>query len=104
MATNRRSANVFDLVGVVEPTIDAVCCCHDGFRLIRRYLQNCRQNGIAMEVTLDRVNFETVKTLAHRMIESGSMYGFQAITDIGAALERTAECVDKKALVNGSVN
>ena len=61
------------------------------------YLQNCRQNGIAMGDALDRVDFETVKTLAHQMSGSGGMYGFQAITDIGAALERTAGCVDTDA-------
>jgi PAS domain S-box-containing protein len=64
---------------------------------IPAYLLNCRQNGIAMGNALDRVDFETVKTLAHQMSGSGGMYGFQAITDIGAALERTAECVDTDA-------
>jgi len=64
---------------------------------IPAYLQNCRQNGIAIGDALDRVDFEIVKTLAHQMSGSGGMYGFQAITDIGAALERAAECVDTDA-------
>jgi HPt (histidine-containing phosphotransfer) domain-containing protein len=43
---------------------------------------------------LDRVDFETLKYLGHQMRGSGGMYGFQAITDIGAALEQAAESVD----------
>jgi CheY-like chemotaxis protein len=58
------------------------------------YLQNCRQNVIAMLDALDRVDFEALKNLGHQMRGSGGMYGFQAITDIGAALEQAAESVD----------
>jgi hypothetical protein len=61
------------------------------------YLQNCRQNGIAMLDALDRVDFATVQFLGHQMNGSGGMYGFQAITDIGAAIERAAESVDNNA-------
>ncbi len=64
---------------------------------IPAYLQNCRQNGIAIGVALDRVDFETVRSLAHQMSGSGGMYGFQAITDIGAALERAADRIDTDA-------
>jgi PAS domain S-box-containing protein len=58
------------------------------------YLQNCRQNVIAMLDALDRVDFEALKNLGHQMRGSGGMYGFQTITDIGAALEQAAESVD----------
>jgi response regulator RpfG family c-di-GMP phosphodiesterase len=61
---------------------------------IPAYLLNCRQNGIAMQDALDRVDFKALKTLGHQMRGSGGMYGFQAITDIGAALEQAAESVD----------
>jgi HPt (histidine-containing phosphotransfer) domain-containing protein len=61
---------------------------------IPAYLQNCRQNGIAMLDALDRVDFETVKFLGHQMRGSGGAYGFQAITDIGAALQQAAESAD----------
>jgi response regulator RpfG family c-di-GMP phosphodiesterase len=64
---------------------------------IPAYLQNCRQNGIAMLDALDRVDFGTVQSLGHQMNGSGGMYGFQAITDIGAAIERAAESVDNDA-------
>ena len=46
---------------------------------------------------LDQVDFETVKSLAHQMSGSGGMYGFLAISDIGAALEWAAESVETDA-------
>jgi CheY-like chemotaxis protein/anti-sigma regulatory factor (Ser/Thr protein kinase) len=61
---------------------------------IPAYLQNCRQNVIAMLDALDRVDFETVKFLGHQMRGSGGAYGFQTITDIGAALQQAAERAD----------
>ena len=61
------------------------------------YLQNCRQSGVAMLDALDRVDFEILKTLGHQMRGSGGMYGFQAITDIGAGLEQAAESIDADA-------
>jgi CheY-like chemotaxis protein len=64
---------------------------------IPAYLQNCRQNGIAMSDALDRVDFAAVRSLGHQMNGSGGMYGFQAITDIGAAIEMAAESDDNDA-------
>jgi CheY-like chemotaxis protein len=61
---------------------------------IPAYLQNCRQNVIVMREALDRVDFETVTSLGHQMRGSGGAYGFQAITDIGAALQQAAESAD----------
>jgi HPt (histidine-containing phosphotransfer) domain-containing protein len=46
---------------------------------------------------LDRVDFETVKFLGHQMRGSGGAYGFDAITDIGAALQQAAESADTDA-------
>ena len=61
---------------------------------ISAYLQNCKQNVIVMRDALDRVDFETVTSLGHQMRGSGAMFGFQAITDIGAALQQAAESAD----------
>jgi HPt (histidine-containing phosphotransfer) domain-containing protein len=61
---------------------------------IPAYLKNCRQNIIVMLDALDRVDFETVTSLGHQMRGSGGAYGFQAITDISAALEQAAESAD----------
>ena len=64
---------------------------------IPAYLQNCRQNVIVMLDALDRVDFETVTSLGHQMRGSGGIFGFQAITDIGAAIELAAESADTDA-------
>ncbi len=61
------------------------------------YLRNCRQNVIDMGDALDRVDFETVTILGHNMSGSGGMFGFQEITDIGAALQLAAESADNAA-------
>jgi PAS domain S-box-containing protein len=61
------------------------------------YLQNCRESVIAMLDALDRVDFETVTLLGHNMKGSGGAFGFQAITDIGAALQQAAESADTDA-------
>jgi PAS domain S-box-containing protein len=58
------------------------------------YLLNCRRNVAAMLEALDRADFETVTGLGHDMAGSGGAYGFQAITDLGAALERAGESAD----------
>ena len=64
---------------------------------IPAYLQNCRKNGVAMLDALDRVDFETVKYLGHQMRGSGGAFGFQGITDIGAAIQQAAESADTDA-------
>jgi PAS domain S-box-containing protein len=61
------------------------------------YLQNCRQNVIAMLDAVDRAEFETVTTLGHQMSGSGGMFGFQAISDIGGALEQAGMNADPDA-------
>jgi HPt (histidine-containing phosphotransfer) domain-containing protein len=61
---------------------------------IPAYLQNCKQNVIAMSGALDRVDFETVTILGHNMRGSGGAFGFQVITDICGALQQAAESTD----------
>jgi HPt (histidine-containing phosphotransfer) domain-containing protein len=46
---------------------------------------------------LGRGDLKTVAFLAHGMRGAGGMFGFQAITEIGAALERAAESGDSGA-------
>jgi CheY-like chemotaxis protein/HPt (histidine-containing phosphotransfer) domain-containing protein len=70
---------------------------HKFAHLIPAYLLNCRQNVVAMADALDRVDFETVTFLGHQMRGSGGAFGFQAITDIGAALQEAAESADTVA-------
>ena len=65
--------------------------------LIPGFLQNRRHDVIAMLDALDRRDFETVERLGHGMKGAGGSWGFQAITDIGAALEQAAESADNDA-------
>jgi HPt (histidine-containing phosphotransfer) domain-containing protein len=62
--------------------------------MIPGFLQNRRQDVIAMLDALDRGDFETVERLGHGMKGAGGSFGFEAITDIGAALEQAAESAD----------
>jgi CheY-like chemotaxis protein len=65
--------------------------------LIPGFLQNRRQDVIGMLDALDRGDFETVETLGHGMKGAGGSWGFQPITDIGAALEQAAQSADTDA-------
>ena len=65
--------------------------------LMPGFLQNRRKDVVAMLDALDRGDFETVESLAHGMKGAGGSYGFQAITDIGAALEQAAASADADA-------
>ena len=59
--------------------------------LVPGFLQNRRQDVVAMLDALDRGDFATVESLGHGMKGAGGSWGFQAITDIGAALEQAAQ-------------
>jgi CheY-like chemotaxis protein len=65
--------------------------------LIPGFLQNRRQDVIAILDGLDRGEFELVEHLGHGMRGAGGSWGFQAITDIGAALEQAAHSADTAA-------
>jgi len=62
--------------------------------LIPGFLLNRRQDVIVMLNALDRGDFKTVGDLGHGMKGAGGSWGFQRITDIGAALEQAAESAD----------
>ena len=64
---------------------------------IPAYLANCRHNVGVMLAALDRSDFEAVTILGHNLRGSGGGFGFQAITDLGAGLERACEETDLDA-------
>jgi CheY-like chemotaxis protein len=55
------------------------------------YLEHCRQNLIVMRVAMGRGDYETVLVIGHNMRGSGGGFGFQPISEIGAALEQAAD-------------
>jgi CheY-like chemotaxis protein/HPt (histidine-containing phosphotransfer) domain-containing protein len=65
--------------------------------LIPGFLQNRRHDVIAMLDALDRGDFETVESLGHGMKGAGGSWGFQGITDVGAALEQAARSANTDA-------
>ena len=65
--------------------------------LIPGFLENRRHDVVAMLDALDRSDFETVESLGHGMKGAGGSWGFQGVTDIGAALERAAGSADNEA-------
>ncbi len=64
---------------------------------IPAFLQNRRKDVITMLDALARDDWKTVERLGHSMNGSGASFGFQTITDIGAALEREARSADTDA-------
>ncbi len=64
--------------------------------LIPGFLQNRRHDVNAMLDALEGSDFAIVENLGHGMKGSGGSWGFQGITDIGAALERAAVNADNE--------
>ena len=58
--------------------------------LIPGFLQNRRHDIQALREAYAVGNFETIRTLGHRMRGDGGGYGFHMISDIGQALEKAA--------------
>ena len=59
--------------------------------LIPGFLENRRKDIAAMLDAVQRGDFETVRILGHSMKGAGGGYGFDAITELGAALEQAAK-------------
>ena len=62
--------------------------------LIPAYLESCRQKVIALQDALDQRDFQTLELLGHGVRGAGGMFGFPAITDIGAAIQQAAGSAD----------
>lgn len=59
--------------------------------LIPGYLQNRRQDVDSILQALEKQDFETIRILGHTMKGTGGGYGFDAITELGRALEEAAK-------------
>ena len=59
--------------------------------LIPGYLANRQKDIVAIYDAIEKRDLETIRILGHSMKGSGGGYGFDAITDIGAALEKAAQ-------------
>ena len=66
--------------------------------LIPGYLQNRRQDVDLILQAVDNQDFETIRVLGHTMKGTGGGYGFDAITEMGQALEEAAKQPDTAAI------
>jgi len=54
------------------------------------FLNNRRKDLQTLRTALSQHDFETIRTLGHRMRGDGGGYGFDAVSQIGATLESAA--------------
>jgi PAS domain S-box-containing protein len=59
--------------------------------LVSGFLENRRRDIDAITAALEQADYENVRILGHNMKGSGSGYGFDRITEIGASLEQAAK-------------
>ena len=59
--------------------------------LIPTYLENQTNNLKKMLQALENKDFETLRVLGHNLKGSGGGYGFEDLTQIGAAIEQAAK-------------
>jgi CheY-like chemotaxis protein len=62
--------------------------------LIPQFLGNQQKALAAMQAALQQRDYETIRTLGHRMKGAAGGYGFDAVTDIGSAIEQAAKAVN----------
>ncbi len=67
---------------------------HDIADLIPGFLDNRRKDVVKIADALSRGDFEVPRILGHSMKGAGGGYGFDAITEIGAAIEAAAKAAD----------
>ncbi|MGH8014307.1 MAG: Hpt domain-containing protein [Candidatus Binataceae bacterium] len=65
--------------------------------LIPGFLAHKRDDARLAQDAVKRGDYETLARLGHRMKGDGGGYGFDAITDFGAALEQAAQHKDATA-------
>lgn len=69
-------------------------------QLIPRYLERRRDDAEAIERALSAEDWTTVTTLGHSMKGSGGGYGFDAITEIGALIEKAGREHESEAALD----
>ncbi len=62
------------------------------------YLEKRRADVAKLQAALAQADYATIRTLGHQMAGTGGGYGFDRITDIGAALEESALTCDAEGL------
>lgn len=66
--------------------------------LIPGFLENRARDVRELSSALSRSDFESIRITGHSMKGSGGGYGFDALTDLGAAIEAAAKAADATAI------
>ena len=66
--------------------------------IVPGFLQNRRRDVQILETALRENNLAQIHTIGHRMRGDGGGYGFDAISEMGAALEQAAHREDRTAI------
>ena len=69
--------------------------------LVPGFLNNRRRDVDKLTALLKAGNFTDIRMIGHSMKGAGGGYGFDLITDIGAAIERAALVADSKIIQAG---
>jgi len=59
--------------------------------LVPHFLEHKREDTGTIRAAIDRADYETIGQIGHKMKGEGGSYGFDAVTDLGAKLERAAQ-------------
>ncbi len=68
-----------------------VCVDRDLEDAIPGFLENRRGDMKSILEALEKIDYETIRRVGHKMRGSGGGYGFDNLTDIGGAIERSAK-------------
>jgi CheY-like chemotaxis protein len=58
--------------------------------LVPGFLEHKREDAGTIRAAIDRADYETISQIGHKMKGEGGSYGFDAVTEMGATLERAA--------------
>lgn len=67
--------------------------------LIPGFLQNRRQDVIALKGALARGDMERIRLIGHSMKGSGGGYGFPTLSEVGAVIEHGAQGLNYEAIL-----
>ena len=81
-----------------SPSRIAVTVDSDLKDLVAGYLKNRHHDVETLRTSLHKGDFETLRIIGHSMKGSGGGYGFDRITELGAALEQEAKKYNGSAL------
>jgi HPt (histidine-containing phosphotransfer) domain-containing protein len=66
--------------------------------LVPVFIAHKREDGQAIVAAIARADYEALSKLGHRIRGEGGSYGFEELTEIGAALEMAAKAGDLAAI------